>query len=403
MTTQDAVRFAYTAIARARVRTALILLAMAIAVASVILLTGVAEAARKYVVNEFASMGTNLVFVMPGKAETTGGTINASVGKTTRPLRIADAEAITKHYEITHVVPVVTGLAGVNRGGLERETEVMGASSAMLPLRQWQMQHGQFLPDTNWSRATPVCVIGVKIQSELFGRQSAVGRWLRIGQHRFRVIGVLADTDNSIGQNVNELVIIPVASAMMVFNTENLYRIFVSTRSSSANDTVTEFIKKTIKARHHGEEDITVITQDAMVDTFNSIFYAFTATVAGIAAISLAVAGVLIMNIMLVAVSQRTGEVGLLKSVGAAPGQITALFLTEAALLSLLGATIGVVTGFLGGYLLQLFYPQLDMRPQLWAVLAAVGTAMATGVLFGYLPARRAASLDAIAALSGRY
>jgi putative ABC transport system permease protein len=157
-----------------------------------------------------------------------------------------------------------------------------------------------------------------------------------------------------------------------------------------------------VKVRHAGEEDITVVTQDALVATFDTIFNMITAGLAGIAAISLVVAGVLIMNVMLVAVSQRTGEIGLLKAIGARNGQIVALFLTEAACLSLLGAAVGIGLGAGGIWLMRLVFPVLDFAAPVWASLSAVGVAIASGLVFGILPARRAAALDPVNALMGR-
>lgn len=403
MNGRDLLRYSFVTIERSPARTALMLLAMAIAVTSVILLTGLGEAARRYVVNEFATLGTNLVFVLPGKSETAGGTLGASMGGTTRPITIDDAIALKDHASVAAVAPMVVGAASINRAGLERETLVMGATSEMLPVRQWRMASGQFLPSTDWNRSASVCVIGSKIESELFtSGTTPVGQWLRIGESRFRVIGVLASTGNSFGTNVEETVIVPVRSAMTLFNTENIFRVIVESKTAASMNRVTGFVRETLIKRHHGEEDVTVITQDAMLDTFNSVFNALTMTVAGIAAISLAVAGVLIMNVMLVSVSQRTSEVGLLKAIGAAPSQIVTLFLAEAALLSVIGAVAGVAMGLIGCWVVTSLYPDLQLIPPVWAVLAGIGVAFITGIVFGILPARRAAALDAITALSRR-
>jgi putative ABC transport system permease protein len=165
---------------------------------------------------------------------------------------------------------------------------------------------------------------------------------------------------------------------------------------------VKEFVRETIKARHQGEEDVTVITQDAVLATFDRIFRALTLAVAGIAAISLAVAGILIMNVMLVAVTQRTGEIGLLKAVGATPRHILALFLTEASLLSMAGAAVGLALGAAGNVLIGSFYPALTVSAPSWAIVGAVGVAVLTGLVFGILPARRAARLDPVKSLSRR-
>lgn len=400
MRTTDVVRFSFHSIERAPSRTALMLLAMAIGVAAVVVLTGLGEAARRYVIGEFASLGTNLVIVLPGKSETTGGTLGASFGGTTRDLTIDDALALTRHHEIARVAPMIVGEASVQRAGLEREVPVFGTTSQMPAIMHWPLAKGQFLPDTNWERSASICVIGSKIESELFGQSSAIGGWVRIGESRFRVIGVLGSEGRSIGFDVEEMVIVPVASAMTMFNTQTLFRILVEAETREAISTVKNFISNTITERHRGEEDVTVITQDAVLDTFDQIFTALTMTVGGIGAISLAVAGVLIMNVMLVAVSQRTNEVGVLKAVGAAPKQIVTLFLTEAALLSLFGAILGLGVGLTCSWLATQLYPTLNMTPPIWAVFAGVGVAVTTGVIFGILPARRAAQLDPVVALA---
>ena len=377
------------------------LIAMAIAVSSVIVLTGLGEAARRYVVNEFVTLGANLVFVFPGRSETAGGAINASIGGSTRPFTLQDVQALTRHPSVIQATPMVVGAASVSRAGLERESAIIGTTNEMFDVRKWTMATGSFLPAADWSRAAQVCVIGSEIESEFFRGQSAVGQWLRIGYYRFRVIGVLATTGSSFGARVEKTIAIPIASSMSMFNTESVFRAMIETTSADDMAAVTRFARDTMIERHHGEEDVTVIAQDAMLETFNTIFTALTLTVAGIAAISLAVAGVLIMNVMLVAVAQRTSEVGLLKALGAGPAQITTLFLSEAALLSVIGAAIGVVLGLFACMAITASFPTLVLSPPLWAIGAAVGVAFVTGMVFGILPARRAAKLDAITALSG--
>ncbi len=400
MRSTDTLRYALHSIERAPSRTALVLLAMAIGVAAVVLLTGLGEAARRYVTDEFASLGTSLVVVMPGKSETSSGTLGASWGGTTRDLTVEDAFSLTRHRNVKRVAPMVIGAAGIQYGGLEREVAVFGTTSDMLAIRHWRMAKGQFLPVMEWSRGAPVCVIGRKIESELFVSEPAIGRWLRIGDSRFRVIGVLGSEGRSIGVDAEDTVLVPVASAMALFNTQSLFRILVESTSPESIERVKQFTSATIKSRHHGEEDVTVITQDAVLDTFNQIFNALTLTVGGIGAISLAVAGILIMNVMLVAVAQRTGEIGLLKAVGAAPRQIIMVFLAEAALLSLFGSVIGLGIGLCGAALVTKIYPALNMIPPVWAMFSGVCIAIVTGVVFGISPARRAAALDPVTALA---
>jgi putative ABC transport system permease protein len=176
----------------------------------------------------------------------------------------------------------------------------------------------------------------------------------------------------------------------------------VEARNNEIIPTVKDFVIRTLKERHQGEEDVTVITQDAVMATFDKVLAALTFAVGGIAAISLAVAGILIMNVMLIAVSQRTAEIGLLKALGATPKQIQTLFLTEAAMLSLIGALLGLLLGRIANGLVVYLYPALPAATPLWAFLAAVIVALVTGLLFGVLPARRAARLDPVLALAKR-
>jgi putative ABC transport system permease protein len=225
---------------------------------------------------------------------------------------------------------------------------------------------------------------------------------LRIGTTRCRVIGVLAQQGLAGGFNVDETVIMPIASAQQIFNTSSVFRILAEASDSDAVQAAKRDIIALLKVRHAGEEDVTVVTQDALVATFDTIFNMITAGLAAIAAVSLVVAGVLIMNVMLVAVSQRTTEIGLLKAIGARQRQIIALFLTEAACLSLLGAVVGLAIGALGIYALKLAFPVLDFAAPPWAAAAAVGVAVVSGLLFGILPARRAAGLDPVNALMRR-
>lgn len=396
----DGAKFALGSVHRAPLRTALMLLAMAIGVVAVVMLSALGNAAKDYVVAEFSSLGTNLVIVLPGRSETTGGTLTASYGGTNRPLTIEDAEALTRGYHVTRVAPIIVGAAGVQHGGLEREAPIFGGTHEMQAIRHWQMARGQFLPAANWQRTTAVCVIGLTIAEELFGEVDPVGQWLRVGENRFRVIGVLANTGRSLGIDVDEVVVVPVASAMRLFNRDSLFRILLEASSRSSVTSVRDFAEATLAERHHGERDVTVITQDAVLDTFDEIFNLMTLAVLGIASVSLLVAGLLIMNVMLVAVAQRTAEVGVLKALGASAGKVVQLFLLEAVLLSAIGAAVGVLIGMTGTWLLGLINPALDGPIPLWAILAAIFVALSTGVLFGVTPARRAARLDPIAALN---
>jgi putative ABC transport system permease protein len=397
----DVISYAARSVTGYRLRSGLTLLAMSMGVSSVILLTSLGESARRYVTGEFASLGTNLVIVLPGRSETTGGP-PPLLGETPRDLTLDDALALKRSRAIRRIAPVALGSAPVSFKEREREAITIGTTTDFLHVRHLKLARGRFLPAGDPHRATPVCIIGSKLKRELFGREKAVGRWLRIGDRRYRVIGVLASEGRSIGVDLQEMVIVPVAAAQALFNTPSLFRILAEARSQAAIPRAQRDIRKIIRDRHDGEDDVTVLTQDAVIATFNKIFIALTMTVGGIAAVSLVVSGILIMNVMLVAVSQRTPEIGVVKALGAPQSTILGIFVAEAAVLSLAGAALGVVLAYAATAGVTAYYPALPMVAPPWVVLSAVALALVIGVLFGVLPARRAAALDPIAALSRR-
>jgi putative ABC transport system permease protein len=402
MRAPDIARFALGAAAGNRLRTVLLMLAMSIGVAAVVVLTALGDGARRYVVNEFSSLGTNLVIVLPGRTQTGGFSPQNVITATPRDLTVEDAIAVTRLSAVRRAAPIVIGTSEISAGGRLRESLVIGTVAEYLPMRNFTLTQGRFLPEEDWTRGSPVIVLGAKIRAELFGNTSALGQFVRIGDRRFRVIGVLGSSGMGLGMNTDELAFVPVATALQMFNTNNLFRIIVEARNREAILIAREQVRELIKARHAGEEDVTTITQDAVLATFDRLLGTLTLGVAGIAAISLAVAGILVMNVMLVSVSQRTSEIGLLKALGATEGTVRNAFLTEAAMLSAVGALIGYGLGQLGAAIIRALYPALPAYPPQWAVVAALGTALVTGVLFGALPARRAARLDPVLALAKR-
>ena len=380
----------------------MMLLATSIGVSAVLMLTSLGESARGYVSQAFQELGTNMVIVIPGKTETTGTGVGVLSGATARDLTLDDARALKRSRAIEQFAPLIVGSVSVSRAGLERETTVLGTTPEFASIRQWTMALGEFLPNVDIDRASPVCVIGSLIRTELFGDVPPVGQWLRIGDRRCRVTGVLSQAGTSIMVNSDEVIIVPVSYAQTLFDVSGLFRIIVQATSRETMDRARQDIVRIIKQRHYGEEDVTVITQDAVLSTFDGIFNTLTKALAGIASISLIVAGVLIMNVMLVAVSQRTREIGLLKALGATRGQIVALFLTEAAFLAVFGGLAGLGLGYLAIFGLQMLYPEYIFMPPVWAAAGAFLVAIVCGIFFGIWPARKAAALDPITALAGR-
>jgi putative ABC transport system permease protein len=399
----DTTRLALQALRRYPLRSSMLLLAISIGVAAVVMLTAVAEGGRRYVTGEFASLGTNLLIALPGRSETAGAGLQGMlIGETARDLTLEDVIALTRSTNIARVAPLVIGGGAASWRSRERDITVLGTTASLLEVQHWTLERGRFLPDMDMDVLSPVCVLGGVVAEELFRGRDPLGEWIRIGDTRCRILGVLAQTGMTGAFNTNEVVVLPIANVQQMFNAPGVFRIFIEAASGERIPAARQDILDTIKARHQGEEDVTVITQDAIISTFNDIFGVVTAALAAIAGISLVVAGVLIMNVMLVAVSQRTGEIGLLKAIGAKNRQILGLFLTEAACLSLLGGIVGFLVGTFVAFVARTLYPIIDFHAPGWASAAALGVAVASGLVFGILPARRAARLDPVLALQKR-
>lgn len=394
----DSLRFSEKALVAAGRRSLLMITAMAVGVASVVILSSLADSARLFVSSEFSSLGSNLVIILPGKTETTGQ-LPPIVGHTPEDLSMADSAALQKLPQVRHAAPVIIGSAPLSHGSLEREVTVIGSSSALLPVRNLSVAQGHFLPQQSDERGAAVVVIGSKLRNTLFANRNALGEWVRINDRRFRVIGVLAPMGESLGIDMGELAVIPVVDAQQLFNTESLFRILLQARDRDSVEPLKQQVKSALSLRHHGKEDFTVITQQALLSTFDDIFRSLGYAVTGIAAISLAVAGVLIMNVMLIAVSQRQQEIGLLKALGGSALRIRWLFMVDALLLSISGALLGLLGGIFFLLILRHLYPQFPLNIPAWSVIAALIVALSTGLLFGTLPASRAARLDPVQAL----
>jgi putative ABC transport system permease protein len=399
MSPRDVLGFAARALRGHRLRTGLSLLGVSIGVAAVVTLTALGEGARRYVVGQFASIGTNLVILVPGKSETTGGM--PGMGGVPNDLTLDDARALLRGIpEIEKAAPLVLGTETVAFGERQRQVGVFGSTHEALEVRRLTVASGRFIPPMEWDRSSPVTVLGQTTARQLFPGQDPVGQVVRIGDWRMRVVGVLASRGQQLGLDMDDVAIVPVATAMKMLNRRSLFRLVLQVRTHADLDRAKERVVRLI-AERHGEEDVTAITQDAVLGALTSILSALTLALAGIASISLAVAGVGIMNVMLVSVSERTREIGLLKALGAGRRQILAAFLAEAVLISSAGGLLGLAIGWLAVRGLVALYPALPATPPPWAVAAAFSLSVAVGAVFGVLPARRATRLDPVAALGG--
>lgn len=397
MSVADRLGFAWGALRGHRVRTGLTVLGIAVGIGAVVALTALGEGARRYVVQEFAALGSNLLIVLPGKVETSGA---APYGGVVRDLTLDDFQAVARVAGVKMAAPLASGAETVRFGELSRSVPVLGTTAEFAAVRRLAVAQGGFLPSRDPHAGGFEIVLGFKVARELFGSTSPLGKNVRVGPYRFRVVGVLAPRGRGLGFDFDELVFIPVKTAMRIFNRTSLFRILVECQDHREMEVVQKRIERELFQRHRAE-DVTVVSQDALLDAFSSILQALTWALSGIAAVSLVVAGIGIMNVMLVAVTERRREIGLLKAVGVTNRQVLVVFLTEAVILSGLGGLLGLGVGVASVRVFVGFYPSFPAAPPAWAFAAAISVALGVGAFFGLWPAARAARVDPVLALSG--
>ncbi len=380
-----------------RLRSFLSMLGIAIGVAAVILLTSIGEGTRVYMVSQFTQFGTNILAINPGKSKTIG--IPGALGGTTRKLTIDDAEALFRVPGVETVVPVVMGNARVQAGERGRSVSVLGATPDLPALWRFGARQGSFWPKGDPRRGAPLAVLGPKLARELFGDRSALGEFVHVAGGRFRVVGVMEPKGQMMGFDIDDLAYVPVASAMDLFDLDELMEIDLIYSAVRETARVEAEAKRVLAVRHGGTEDFTVTSQEAMLDVFGKVMDVVTMAVGAIAGISLLVGATGILTMMWIAVGERTSEIGLVRALGATRRQVQVLFLAEAAALAGLGGVAGVVIGLGLGAALRVAVPGLPVETPLRFVVAGLAVSVATGLVSGVAPARRAALLDPIEAL----
>jgi len=393
----NGLRFVLKAIVGHRLRAGLSALGVAIGVAAVIVLTSLGEGTRDFIVGQFTQFGTSLIAINPGKTETMG--MPTMFGGTSYKLDIDDAEALRQIPGVVTVVPLAMGQARVEGGGRGRSVYVYGANHEAP--RTWSMPvgKGRFLSPIDPRRQGSEAVLGPKLAREIFGSQSPLGERIRIGGRSFLVVGVMVPKGQMLGFDLDDCVYIPVASAMDLFNLDELVEIDVLATNTDVIPRVVDGMTRLLRERHRGKEDFTITTQVEMLDTFGRVLTIVTVAVSGIAAISLFVGAIGILTIMWISVHERTHEIGLLRALGETPAGVARLFLLEAVLISTAGGIAGIATGFGAGTLVHLMIPALPFSTSPGAAGAALAMSLVVGVASGYVPARRAAGLDPVEAL----
>lgn len=393
----EVLRFVGGAVRGHRLRSFLSALGVAIGVVAVILLTSLGQGTRDYVVNQFTQFGTTLIGINPGKVKTIG--IPGALGGTTHKLTIDDAEALRRIPGVGQVVPVEMGLARVEGGGRGRNVFLMGVGWEAADAWRFEVAQGRFLPRMDPRRRGSYAVLGAKLAEELFGDNSPLGRRVRVGGWSLLVIGVMEPKGQVVGFDLDDTAYIPVATAMDLFNSDELEEIDVVADSTDVIDEVAEGVRQVLMARHRGEEDFTITTQTEMLGAFDRVIGIITIAVSGIAGISLLVGAMGILTIMWISVHERTNEIGLLRALGVDKATVQRLFLLESTMLAMAGGVLGLAVGFGLTVALRTLVQGLPLRTPVEAVVAAVVMSLLVGVVSGVAPARRAAALDPIEAL----
>jgi len=393
----DYIRWVVWALWMQRIRSLLTITGFAIGIAAMVLLSALGEGLRQFVIQEFTQFGSHIVAITPGKTETFGlsGILN-----TTRPLSLADAEALTRLPGVKEVVPVVMGTAQIKALGRSRYTDVAGVGA--LADKAWKLDiaQGTFLPVEDMSRARAFAVLGSKLKQELFGNSNPLGEFVHVGGNRFRVVGVTAPKGQFLGTDLDDMIYIPANKGLQLFNRESLMEVDIFYSPSVTTTTLTKNIKKLLIDRH-GFEDFTLITQDQMMETMDNILQILKYAGGGLGAISLLVGAVGIATILMITVTERTSEVGLLRAMGCTRALVRNLFLGEAVMLGLIGGLAGVMTVALVAVLLQLFLPGLPIALKPEIVTVALIVSMVVGLMAGVRPALNATRLSPIDALRG--
>src|SRR6266545_5365299 len=394
---------ALKALRRNAMRTALTALGMIIGVAAVIVMVAIGTGASSSIQAQIRSAGSNIVMVTAGSGGF--GPVRQGQGAVTT-LTADDAAAIASEVPgVRYISPGLNTRTQIAASTANWNTQVQGTGSDLAAIRSWPMQYGSFFTGDDVTRAGKVAVLGSVVRDQLFGAGvDPTGEIIRIKNQPFQVIGVLTSKGQAaMGQDQDDTVIVPFTTVQKkLMGVQHVNNITVSAENGVPLDTMTEQISALLRTRHKiqpgADDDFMVRTLEEMASVLTSTTNTITYLLAGIAAVSLIVGGIGIMNIMLVSVTERTREIGLRLSVGARDLDVLTQFLVESIVLSLAGGAIGIVLGIGFSYGVNRVM-QWSTLVTLNSVLLSFGVAASTGVFFGFYPARKAAALDPIEAL----
>jgi putative ABC transport system permease protein len=398
------IKVAARALGRNKLRTALTMLGIIIGVGAVIVLVSIGQGAQAMVLDQISSMGTNMMYIMPGNMTFGGAALGAGAANT---LTDEDVNAIEREVPtVAAASPVVNSSGQLVFGNQNWFVRMQGTNEKFPQIRSWKVEQGDFFTDADIRSASRVIVLGKSVAEKLFPGLDPIGETIRVRNLPFRVVGVLAAKGQSmVGQDQDDTAIVPYTTAqrkLLGQQIPSINQAMVSAISQQASSVTQQQITEILRQRHkigRGEsDDFMVRNMTDAAQTFTQLTTIMTLLLGSIAAISLVVGGIGIMNIMLVSVTERTREIGIRMAVGARPNYVRMQFLTESLVLSLMGGLIGVL---IGGGIAALVSKLLGWPTLVSALSVLISFAFATviGIFFGYYPAHKAAALDPIEAL----
>lgn len=382
-----------------KLRSALTMLGMIIGVASVIILVSIGSGAKRHITKEFDSLGSNIIHIEPGRAKKQNPLLPPTPSSAGR-LQIQDVEILQRYARTLDSVSGMLFAAGKARtGGMTTDIKIVGSNHLLEKILTIKIRMGRFLSKEDDESGRRVVVLGTEVTQALFGTTNPLGELVKINNREHRVVGVIKKSGDRFGFNIDEMVFIPTKDAMRILNTTNLFGIRATAKNRNAVHLSVKEIEDLLLARRNGELDFTIITQLTMRQSLNTILDIMTVALVLIAMVSMVVGGIGIMNIMLVSVTERTREIGIRRAIGARKVDILRQFLIESIQISLSGGFIGVVFALILTYTAYFLFPNFDMRPPLWVMFPAFGISVSVGLIFGVLPARKAANTETIDAL----
>lgn len=385
---------ALEAIKTNKLRSGLTTLGIIIGVASVILLISLGTGLRNYITDQFEQLGSNLLFVIPGKVGAGG---RGPGGTTINKLNLKHVELVKRKVKgLEGVVPTIQQFTTVKyQNKVLKDTTIIGTNEQFPDVVNQSATRGKFFDKTQSDSGKKVAVVGKTVVEDLFAEKNPLGERIDIKGQKYQVLGVLKEQGSTFGFDQDNVVVVPFTAAQRQFGVNQVNNIYAKAQKTADVEKVADSLKRVL-LEDLSEDDFSVLTASQTLSTIQGILRVISSTLAGIAAISLVVGGIGISNIMLVSVTERTREIGLRKAVGAKSQDILFQFLTEAVTLSILGGLIGLLLAGIGTVIISRFIPATISG---WSVFIAFGFSILVGVIFGVAPAIRAARLEPIEAL----